>query len=37
MRQPTENEGNTPYLLFAPNLEEPSARTVAVTKYLSLY
>ena len=30
-----EAEGKKPYLLFSPNLVEPSARRVAVNKYLS--
>jgi hypothetical protein len=30
-------EGKYPYLLLAPNLEEPSALKFAVNKYLLLY
>src|SRR5438309_11825680 len=32
-RHATAAEGKTAHLLFAANLEEPSARTVPVTKY----
>ena len=35
--QPKEKEGKNPYLLFAPNLDEPSIRKFAVAKYLFLY
>ena len=28
-----ENDGKTPNLLFCPNLEEPSLRTIPVNKY----
>ena len=30
-------EGNTPYLLFGPKTDDPSTRTAAVKRYLSLY
>ena len=33
---PAENDGNHPQRLFAPKREEPSLRTVALSKYFSL-
>ena len=35
--QPNANDGNKAYLLFIPNLEEPSERNVPVNKYFPLY
>jgi hypothetical protein len=35
--QPSDADGNLPQLFPSANLEEPSTRYVAVTKYLSLY
>jgi hypothetical protein len=32
--QPAENAGKTPYLFALPNLEEPSLRIEALSKYL---
>ena len=35
MRQAIDAEGKTPHMPFEGNLEDPSARTVAASKYLS--
>lgn len=35
MRQAADMDGKNPHLLFALNLEEPSVRMVAVSKYFS--
>src|SRR5215204_7272550 len=32
-----ETDGNVPYFVFSPNLDEPSLRKLAAKKYLSLY